>query len=90
LNDLGDAQTWTGPEYGILWECFFHSRGREQAAWQERLEEVWRVIERDMGVRKIFTTSHDPEFEPEFYKDFLTRLGYEPLPEQSQWWSKAI
>lgn len=90
LNDMGDAQTWTGKRYGVLWECLFHSRGQERANWQERLAQVWRVVEKEMRVERIFTPGHDPEFEQSFYQEFLRGLGYLPIKADATWWSKTI
>jgi hypothetical protein len=89
MHQLGQAQTWTGEHFGVLWECYFHSAGRRDN-WAEQLARVWRIVERGMGMQKVFTTSHDPEFEQTFYEEFLTRLGYAPEPTAPQWWSKTL
>jgi hypothetical protein len=90
LQDLGDAQTWTGPEVGVLWECFMHSRGEETKAWQETLAEIWQIVEKSMGVTKVFTPDHEPTMEPEAYRQFLERLGYSPYAASPRWWSKNL
>ncbi len=90
LQDLGDAQTWTGEKAGVIWESFFHSRGREMKDWQEQLAKVWQVVEKSMGVNKILTPDHEPTIEPEAYHDFLERLGYAPEPASARWWSKVL
>lgn len=90
LHDVGDAQTWTGREVGILWECFFHSRGQELENWQEELAKIWQVVEKSMGVSKVFTMDHEPTIEQGAYRDFLDRLGYRPEPGSPRWWSRAL
>jgi hypothetical protein len=89
MQPLGQAQTWTGTRFGVLWEAYIHTAGRREG-WEETLAQVWRVVEKDMEVEKIFTTSHDPEFEETFYHAFLTRLGCAAELGASQWWSKTV
>jgi len=60
---------------------------RRSANWQETLGEVWKLVEQDIGVPKIFTAPHEPTF-PEGSREFLTRLGYAPDAEYPLWWSK--
>ena len=87
LRPVGQAQTWKGPTYGVLWECYFHETGRRAATWQDELHQFWRAVEEDMGVARIFTQPHEPTFE-EGYTGFLGRLGYAPDPACPEWWSK--
>jgi hypothetical protein len=90
LQDLGDGQTWTVQEVGILWECFYHSRGREIENWQESLSQVWQVVENSMEMKTIFTPDYDPTIEPEACRDFLEGLGFAPELASPRWWSKII
>ncbi len=90
LHDLGDAQIWTGKRKGVLWECLFNSRGQERVHWHEQLAQVWRIVEKDMDVKQVFTPSSDPDYEPEFYQKFLRDLGYAAVLDVPAWWSKAI
>jgi hypothetical protein len=87
LQPLGQAQAWFGETFGVLWECYFHQTGRVPK-WQDSLADIWRAVERDMQVAKIFTQPHEPTF-AEGYPDFLSRLGYVPDPESPRWWSKV-
>lgn len=89
LQDIGDAQTWTGPEFGVLWECFLHSRGRDLPDWRDTLAQLWQVVEQSMGVRMIYTAPHEPTFE-EGYTDFLSQLGYAQDERYPLWWSKTL
>ena len=90
LQDMGDAQAWTGREYGVLWECFLHSRMREGERQIEPLAQVWQAVEQNMKVKTIFTPDHEPTMEPELYRDFLERMGYAPEPASPRWWRKRI
>jgi hypothetical protein len=45
------------------------------------------AVERDIGVKRIFTEPREPTFE-EGYPEFLQQLGYAPDPNFEQWWSK--
>ncbi len=88
LQPLGQAQTWCGPNYGVLWECYAHETTRRKADWQEMLYEIWQTVEKNMEVGKIFTQPHEPAFEGD-YTEFLSRLDYHPDPESPGWWSKG-
>jgi hypothetical protein len=57
--------------------------------WPTPLLQVafWQVVERDMGVNRIFTQPHEPTFK-EGYTEFLSGLGYSPDPDFGHWWSK--
>lgn len=90
LNDLGDAQTWTGQEVGVLCECFMHSRGQDIDNWQEKLAEIWQVVEKNMKAKTIFTPDHEPTMEPDAYRNFLERLGYAREPGSPRWWSRTM
>lgn len=87
LQPVGQAQTWKGKTYGVLWECFGFSNQRERENWQEELATFWQAVERNMGVKKIFTEPREPTFE-EGYTEFLSGLGYAPDSEFERWWSK--
>ncbi len=86
LQPVGQAQVWLGQNFSVLWECYFHEPRRERN-WQNELAAIWRVVEKDMGLAKIFTLPQDPAFE-EGYQGFLRRLGYELDPGYVGWWSK--
>jgi hypothetical protein len=87
LQPFGQAQVWKGQTCGVLWECYLNEAGRE-ANWQEMLYKIWQIVEKDMGVAKIFSQPHEPTFK-EGYPEFLDRLGYQPDPESPGWWSKG-
>ena len=61
--------------------------GRPGEARQADLAQFWYAVEDDLGVKKIFTQSHEPAFEKD-YPRFLEHLGYAPDPEFERWWSK--
>jgi len=87
LQPLGQAQMWKGDTDGVIWECYFHGTRRGGINWQEELAVFWQAVERDMGVKRIFTQPHEPTCE-KGYTDFLSRLGYAPSPDYERWWSK--
>jgi hypothetical protein len=86
LESIGDAQTWTGVEFGIVWECFIYTGSRDKN-WQLVLTPFWQAVEKSMNVSKIFTLPHDPAY-PVGYKPFLRRFGYAQDTDFSFWWSK--
>jgi hypothetical protein len=87
LQPVGQAQIWKGETHGVLWEAFLFDNQRERQNWQAELATFWRAVEKDMGVRKIFTEPREPTFE-EGYTEFLSGLGYAPDPDFERWWSK--
>ncbi len=87
LQPLGQAQSWTGETYGVLWECFLHETQQRGDTWPEELAQFWQAVEDDMGVHKIFTQPHEPAFE-QGYPEFLSSLGYAPDSDFERWWSK--
>ena len=89
LHPLGQAQTWTGLKYGVLWEGYMFEAGRQRPGWQQELTTFWQMVEQDMGVKKILTQPHDPDFEGD-YPEFLSQLGYALDPEFPQWWGKVV
>ncbi len=89
LQELGQAQTWTGEACGVLWECLHH-RTRGEANWWEELAQFWQAVEADMQVGHIFTLPADPAYPRQAYRDFLADLGYGPDREHPQWWSKEM
>ncbi len=88
LHPVGQAQTWTGDKFGVLWECFI-DEPRRKGNWQGLLRELWQRVEEDMRVEKVFTLPQEPTFE-KGYQDFLSGLGYAPDLEASGWWSKSL
>jgi len=78
---------WKGQTFGVLWECYLNETERT-ANWQETLYEIWQAVERDTKMAKIFTQPREPTFE-EGYRDFLSRLGYQPDSESPGWWSRG-
>jgi hypothetical protein len=88
LQPVGQAQIWKGPSAGVLWECYTFDNRQRRPDWQEELATFWQVVERDMGVNRIFTQPHEPSFE-EGYTEFLSHLGYAPDPVFEHWWSKT-
>lgn len=87
LQPIGQAQMWKGKTDGVLWECFLHETRRGGINWKEELTTFWQAVERDMGVKRIFTEPHEPTF-TEGYTNFLGRLGYRPNSNDDRWWSK--
>jgi len=86
LDPVGQAQVWFGVSDALIWECYF-DESRRRGNWQEQLAEVWNVVEKDVGVAKLWTPAHEPTI-PEGYPDFLKSLGYAPAAEHPLWWSK--
>lgn len=89
LQQLGQAQIWKGEREAVIWECFFHENRCGGIDWLNELTIFWLAVERDMGVKRIFTEPHEPTFQ-EGYTDFLSRLGYAPNPDYERWWSKQM
>jgi len=87
LQPLGDAQAWFGQDSGVLWECYLNEAGRRGASWQEEVHTFWQVVEKDMGVARIFTQPYELTWQ-DGYTDFLSNLGYAPDAEYRGWWSK--
>ena len=87
LQPLGQAQIWKGDTDGLVWECYFHQSRQQRENWQMELTTFWQAVERDMGVKKIFTQPYEPTFE-QGYRDFLSHLGYTSDPNYERWWSK--
>jgi hypothetical protein len=88
LQSIGEAQVWKGKPHAVLWECYVYDTRQQQQNWQEELAQFWRIVEKDIGVQRIFTQPHDPSFEEEVYIDFLSLLGYAPDPDFERWWYK--
>jgi hypothetical protein len=88
LHPIGQAQTWTGDTFGLIWESYLHEPRRKDD-WQDLLADIWQRVEGDTQVEKVFTPSYEPTFE-EGYAEFLTRLGYAPEAASPQWWSKTL
>jgi len=89
LQPIGEAQAWYGGGYAVIWECYlFGSSLRE--SWLNELTAFWQAIETDIAAPTLFTEAREPDFpEGEFtYEDFLTTLGYTPLPQTPRWWQK--
>ncbi len=88
LQPMGQAQAWFGASCAVLWECYFHETYRG-ADWRRTLCEVWRTVETDLQVPKIFTLPCDPAYQTG-YNEFLSEQGYTVDSENPEWWSKDI
>jgi hypothetical protein len=88
LHEVGQAQAWYGRKYGLVWECYLNEAGREEG-WPEDMAAIWRAVEEELGVAKLYTLPHEPTFR-EGYPEFLARLGYAPDPHSPAWWSKSV
>jgi hypothetical protein len=79
LHPLGQAQSWQGDTYGLIWECYLFEAYRQRPTWPETLTAFWRAVETGLQTAKIFTEPREPTFESG-YLEFLSRLGYTPDP----------
>lgn len=87
MQPVGQAQAWFGVNVAVLWECYLEESRREEND-PARLASLWRVIENDVRVRKLYTLPHEPSFAGD-YPEFLKGLGYQPAVETQGWWSKT-
>lgn len=88
LQPMGQAQMWRGETAAVLWECYGFESLRQRANWPETLATFWQAVERDINVPRLFTQPQEPTFRAG-YREFLSRLGYEPDPAFNRWWSKT-
>lgn len=87
LQPVGQAQVWFGVTDALIWECYFDESQR-RGGWEERLSEVWKIIEKDVSTENLWTAPHEPAY-PDGYSEFLTRLGYARNTQYPIWWTKG-
>src|SRR6266702_6485255 len=86
--EIGQAQAWFYPtdKTIVLWECFLERFVRDKPLLEDpNMRDLWYGFERFLrkqcvGAERITTPFHDPEFDKDEYQQFLTSLGYQPLP----------
>jgi hypothetical protein len=93
LKESGNVQLWWGQEIAVIWEAYlgdglrpvFDHRPQQFQEFEALMNQMWNSIEQylqDQGVKQIYTDAADPEFDPEWFRCFLIRRGYNLYPQQ--------